>query len=249
MEEKIRVAVMGLPKKDVWTIAEAITKSKDLELVPISLTDSNATVESIVVGGVLVRLLTEEHRQAMLNVYSTDVDVFVDCMAPARTKKNIKFYNEQKKPFIVETTLSTARLIREDANFQAMRTLMDLNPELEKDYNFKVKESRHGISFIFARKNSNGKTLKTVKEDAFQTIKDFILATPELRKRYAVKITEGKWGISFAFTRKVIGETLKAIRAFSKKEADHGNSSFNRSAFNANLLHKYYDFSILNQKK
>lgn len=231
MEEKtrIKVAVMGLPKKEAWTMAEAIANSRDMELIPVSLTDSKTLVDDVTVGGVQIRLFTPEKRQSML--FGVNPDVVADCMGLKAVQNNIEFYDKNKLPFVVGTPLGTDLSIKEDATFQAMKILLDLNSELTKNYDFKVKEGQRSISFVFTRKKNKIEASKTVEEMiAFRAIKNFILATPKLLKRYAMKITNNKQGISFAFTCKImiVEETLGIIRSLplTRKEKDEKDWSF-----------------------
>ena len=223
-EEKIKVAVMGLPRPEAWAMAEAIANSRDLELMPVSLTDSKTIVDSVTVGGVPIRLFTLERRQSML--FGVNPDVVADCMGLKAVQNNIEFYDKNKLPFVVGTPLGADLSIKEDATFQAMKILLDLNSELTKNYDFKVKEGQRSISFAFTRKKNKIETSKTVEEMiAFRAIKNFIMATPKLLKRYAMKITNNKQGISFMFTCKItiVEETMGIIRSLPKKESKNEN--------------------------
>lgn len=96
MEEvkpKIKVAVMGLPRKEAWTMAEIIAESEYFELVPVSLTDSKTLVDSVTVGGVPIRLFTEKHRKSML--FGVDPDVLIYCMTPTAIQRSMNFYKNE----------------------------------------------------------------------------------------------------------------------------------------------------------
>lgn len=149
MKEKIKVAVMGLPKKSAWTMAEAITNSKDMELVPVSLTDSKTLVNDVTVGGVPIRLFTAEKRKSML--FGVKVDVVVDCMDFQTIQQNIGFYDQNNLPFVVGTALDTPPLTEEVVAFQLMKDFIHMNPELSASYSLKVAETNRSVSFKFTR--------------------------------------------------------------------------------------------------
>lgn len=101
MEERIKVAVMGLPRPGAWVMAEAIANSQDMELVPVSLTAPETLVDDVTVGGVPIRLFTPEKRQSML--FGVNPHVVIDCMSPKEVQNNVGFYNKNKLPFVVGT--------------------------------------------------------------------------------------------------------------------------------------------------
>lgn len=93
IKEKIRVAVMGLPRKDAWAMAEMVGESEHFELVPVSLTDSKTLINSVTVGGVPIRLFTEKHRKSML--FGVSYDAIVYFMTPTALKRNFHFRKDE----------------------------------------------------------------------------------------------------------------------------------------------------------
>jgi len=155
---KISVIVNGLPGKMANAVAEAVAKSEDLKLLPVSLTGPEVEIKEIVISGITVKLFTPDKQLFLLGNHFPDIQV--DFTHPSAIRDNVNFYTEMGTPFVLGTTggdldyISTKvkktginavvapNMAGEIVAFQMMMDWLASNfPGLFKDYNLTITES------------------------------------------------------------------------------------------------------------
>ena len=104
--EKIRVMFAGLPGKVSSQIAEAVHRSKDMELVPYGLTGAEISERNISILGEMIELMDLSEEKKLLHYFEVDglPDVVIDATVPDAINGNVDFYTRNCLPFVMLTT-------------------------------------------------------------------------------------------------------------------------------------------------
>jgi 4-hydroxy-tetrahydrodipicolinate reductase len=156
--EKIKVMVDGLPGKMAWTIAVAVINSKDMELIPMSLTGPETIDKHIVVNGIEVQLFGPDGMPKLFTGEFPDVNI--NFTHPSAIPQNVDFYAKMELPFVMGTTggdldyitkkvkesnlnaVVAPNMAKEIVAFQAMIEFAGSNfPGAFKGYSLEVTES------------------------------------------------------------------------------------------------------------
>ncbi len=157
--EKIKVIVNGLPGKMATAIAEAVINSKDMELLPHSLTGPEVDYKMIMINlFVPITLYGPDEKDQLLS--GGIPDIIVDFTHPSAIEENVTFYTDNKIPFVLGTTgfdfgliiskvlkakmvaVVAPNMAKEIVAFQAMMEYAAENfPNAFKGYSLEVTES------------------------------------------------------------------------------------------------------------
>jgi 4-hydroxy-tetrahydrodipicolinate reductase len=100
--EKIKVIVNGLPGKMAWAVATAVINSRDMKLIPMSLTGPEVVNKHVIVDGTEVQLFGPDEMSRLLT--GEFPDVVIDFTLPSAIEQNVDFYAKMKLPFVLGTT-------------------------------------------------------------------------------------------------------------------------------------------------
>lgn len=157
--EKIKVIVNGLPGKMATEIAQAVINSKDMELLPYSLTGPEIDSKMIVLDICFpVTLYSPDEKDKLLS--GGIPGIIVDFTHPSAINENVTFYTDNKISFVLGTTgfdfgliiqkvmkakmtaVVAPNMAKEIVAFQAMMEYAAENfPGAFKGYNLEVAES------------------------------------------------------------------------------------------------------------
>lgn len=167
MKKKIRVMVDGLSAKDgqsgkmATEIAHAIDCSRDMELVPISMTGPDTENDIITINDLPVKLFKPNEKDALLlEIAKEKIDVSCNFTLPSAINECVSFYVMNQMPFVLGTTggdinyitelvtdyrinaVIAPNMAKEVVAFQMMMENMAENfPLLFKDYSIQMQES------------------------------------------------------------------------------------------------------------
>ena len=167
MKKRIRVMVDGLSAKDgqsgkiATEIANAIDCSKDMELVPLSMTGPDTENDIITINDLPVKLFKPNEKDALLlEIAKEKIDVSCNFTLPSAIIGCVSFYAVNQMPFVLGTTggdfnhikelvvdygisaVIAPNMAREIVAFQMMMEKMAKSfPLLFKDYSLKITES------------------------------------------------------------------------------------------------------------
>jgi len=161
--EKKRILVMvdGLPGKMATEIALAIDSSRDMDLVPLSMTGPETEADILTINDLPVKLFKSNEKDALLlETAKQKIDVSCNFTLPTAINECVSFYVVTAMPFVLGTTGGDIDLItelvtdyginaviapnmaREIVAFQMMMEKMAENfPLLFKDYSLQITES------------------------------------------------------------------------------------------------------------
>jgi len=100
--KKINVIVNGLPGKMAQAIASAIINSNDMELIPRSLTGPEIEIKKIIIEDISIELYNPIERNFLL--VGANPSIIIDATHPSAIEENVKFYTNNKIPFVMVTT-------------------------------------------------------------------------------------------------------------------------------------------------
>lgn len=104
MPGDIKVAMSGLPGKMAARVAELVQQSRDLELLPFALTGSGRRGPCRI-NGLDVELIAAAHRGEFAARLGREKNVIVvDYSHPKGVDANVRFFVEQRLPFVLGTT-------------------------------------------------------------------------------------------------------------------------------------------------
>jgi len=128
--EKIKVIVNGLPGKMATEIAEAVINSKDMELLPHSLTGSEIEYKMIMIRPIFpVTLYWPDEKDQLLS--GGIPDIIVDFTHPLAINENVTFYTDNQIPFVLGTTGADLKLIIEKV--KKANTVAVVSPNMAKE--------------------------------------------------------------------------------------------------------------------
>jgi len=126
--KKIVVIVNGLPGKMAQAVARAVSNSEDMILLPHSLTGPDITIKTIIVNGMLIELFSP-HEKSFTNI--EQADVVIDFTHPSAVADNVKFYVDNKIPFVMGTTGGDSDFIKQQVKDAGINAV--LAPNMAKE--------------------------------------------------------------------------------------------------------------------
>ncbi|MCG8568016.1 MAG: dihydrodipicolinate reductase [Desulfobacterales bacterium] len=116
--EKRFLMINGLPGKVACTMAQAALADPRFQLVPFSLTGQDIPEESHIVDGTEIQLVKPDVRDDRINEIQSQYPglIAVDYTHPTAVEGNVRFYSQNKIPFVMGTT---------GGDFEKLKAIMD----------------------------------------------------------------------------------------------------------------------------
>jgi len=95
MNQKIKVLVTGIPSVAAWMVAEAVSNSQYMELLPCSLASSESFSNLVVIGGEPLMMLRPSNQKVLLEFSRPDVVIDFLMVSDDKQKEIVKMVKEK----------------------------------------------------------------------------------------------------------------------------------------------------------